>query len=259
MIKFGIIGNGGIARVHKESIDIVGGKLAEVCDIDDDYKELIPKVDVVVISTPNYLHYPMTVDALNAGKYVICEKPHALNSEDVRRVIEHPNSDKLYPVLQLRYNPDLQKLRKKIVKENKFHQVEMTIKIHREDPYFNGWKGNTACSGGLLFNIGVHYFDFLQWLFGQYVASADTKISMKEASGCVRLDRACVNWHIDIITPEEEQERKLCIDGEEVNLSYRFQNLHQEIYKELMAGKKSSIDFKDLIKTYVLIEEIMRG
>lgn len=256
-MKFGIIGMGGIARVHKECIDLMGGELTKKCDIayEDgirDYRQVIESdVDVVVIATPNYLHYPMTVDALDAGKMVICEKPHALNLEDVKRVLSHPNSKNLYPVLQLRYNKDLQKLRKSF--QEGFHTVEMNIKIHRNYVYFQGWKGKMPCSGGLCFNIGVHYFDFLHWYFGDFRGAVTHKLTMKEAEGILLLDRAVVKWHIDIQTPEDKQERKVTINGEEVNLSLGFMNLHQEIYKEL--GKGSSIK-DDLIGTYELIEGI---
>ena len=257
---------GGISKIHRESIEIVGGKLTQKCDIsyDDttsllhhggvrDYRKVLGSdVDVVVIATPNYLHYPMVVEALDAGKTVICEKPHALNVGDVRRVLQHPNADKLYPVLQLRYNPELRELRKKF--QTGFHTVEMNIKIHRNSVYFEGWKGKTVFSGGLLFNIGVHYFDMIHWFFGNFRGAVTDKLTMKEAEGHLLLDRAVVKWHIDIITKEDKQERKVLINGEEIDLSYGFMNLHQEIYKEL--GKGSSIDFKDLLGTYELIEGI---
>ena len=260
MKKFGIIGgNGGIARIHKECIEMLGGEYI-ICDIAGiakftNYVDMIPNVDVVVICTPNYLHYPMIVDALNANKYVICEKPHALSAREIDRLRRHVNIDKLYPVLQLRYNPDLKELREKY--QTGFHDVEMSIKIYRSKPYFQGWKGNQTCSGGLLFNIGIHYFDFLAWFFGGYKGQAQTHYQWMDSSGVLLLDRAVVKWHLDIITPEDKQERIVKINGEEVNLSYQFQNLHQEIYKELSNG--SSIKMEDIIPTYSLIENIIRG
>lgn len=260
-MRFGIIGMGGISRIHKECIEKVGGSLTKTCDIvyEDgirDYQQVLESdVDVVTICTPNYLHYPMTIDALEAGKLVICEKPHALNVADVKRVISHPNSDKLYPVLQLRYSPDLRERRNEF--QEGFYTVDMRIKIHRTYIYFKGWKGKTACSGGLLFNIGIHYFDFIHWFFGNFQGAVTDKISMREAEGHILLDRAIINWHIDIITEESKQERKVLVNGREINLSYRFMNLHQEIYKEL--GRGSSLKLDDLLGTYELIEGISHG
>jgi len=259
-MKFGIIGgNGGVARVHKESIKIVGGEYL-ICDIAGvsadftNYLEMIPLVDVVVICTPNYLHYSMVVDALNAGKKVICEKPHALSATEVGRILRGDTAKNFYPVLQLRYNPELQELKERY---SRFHSVEMQIQIHRAEPYFQGWKGKQMLSGGLLFNIGIHYFDFLRWFFGEYKGQTETSYHWRNSQGVLLLERAVVKWHLNIESPPDQQKRIVKIDGDEINLSYNFQNLHQEIYKEVVAGVPSSV--KDIYGTYALIEHLMSG
>jgi UDP-N-acetyl-2-amino-2-deoxyglucuronate dehydrogenase len=262
-MKYAIIGAGGISRVHRECIDLVGGELVRVCDInrklditDTDYREVIDSsAEVIVICTPNYLHYPMAVDALDAGKKVICEKPHALSETEMNRLLRADTKKNLYPVLQLRYNPDLKNLKSKYSKG--FHEVDMLIQIHRSTPYWEGWKGKQAMSGGLLFNIGVHYFDFLRWYFGEYKGQAQTSYHWQNSQGILFLERAAVRWHLNIQAPEDDQRRFVKINGEEINLSYNFQNLHQEIYKEVEAGVPSSVT--DVQGTYALIENIMRG
>ena len=238
---------------------LLGGEII-TCDIEGgaeyrNYLDMIPNVDVVVICTPNYLHYPMVVDALNAGKKVICEKPHALSETEMGRLLRGDTEKNLYPVLQLRYNPDLRDARERYSKG--FHEVEMRIQIHRSAPYFEGWKGNQMKSGGLLFNIGVHYFDFLRWFFGNYKGQTQTSYHWKNSQGELLLERAHIKWHLDIETPEKEQKRIVTIDGKEINLSYNFQNLHQEIYKEMVSGKPSSV--QDIQGTYNLIEHLMLG
>lgn len=259
-MKYGIIGgNGGIARIHKECVKLMGGEYV-ICDIKGEadyqnYLEMIPEVDIVVICTPNYLHYSMVVDALSAGKKVICEKPHALSETEVGRLLRGGGKN-LYPVLQLRYNLNLQRQRKRYA-DRGFCEVEMKIQIHRNEVYFEGWKGNQMMSGGLLFNIGIHYFDFLRWFFGEYVGHTQTKYHWKNSQGVLLLERAIVRWHLNIEAPEDKQFRILKVNGDEINLSYNFQNLHQEIYKEVEAGVPSSVT--DIQGTYALIEHLMRG
>ena len=137
-IKFGIIGFGRIGQKHKEKIEEnTNCELIAICDTDpnmlnkitdktiilfQNYKELLNRKDIEVVSicTPNFLHAPMTITALNAGKHVLCEKPMALSSADCREMINtaQKNDKKLFIVKQNRYNPPVQAV-KKLIDENK--------------------------------------------------------------------------------------------------------------------------------------------
>jgi UDP-N-acetyl-2-amino-2-deoxyglucuronate dehydrogenase len=124
-IKFGIIGCGHIGKQHAAVIDeaqkatLVSlgdievvkanelGGLYEINSVYADYQELINSdVDVMSICTPHFLHKPMTINALKAGKDVVVEKPMALSASDAQETTSTAKQlkRKLYVVKQNRYN-----------------------------------------------------------------------------------------------------------------------------------------------------------
>ncbi|MGH8021786.1 MAG: Gfo/Idh/MocA family protein [Opitutaceae bacterium] len=107
-VRYGVIGAGVIANLvarafteGRGSVAVAvsdvnpeaAGKLAAVVGaarVHADYRELLadPGIDAVYIATPPFLHRPMTIDALRAGKHVCCEKPFMLTQAEVREVID---------------------------------------------------------------------------------------------------------------------------------------------------------------------------
>src|SRR3990167_6165931 len=167
-MKYAVIGLGFIFPRHKEAIEKTGGEIILTCDIDETKKADFtswetmfdsPKfdtVDAVVICTPNYLHSSIARRALARGKKVLCEKPLSIDGVDG---LEGVNT-----VLQLRYHPEV--IRAKALKP---YSIELRLNFKRGDDYFNGWKGDNSKSGGLLYNLGIHYFDLLFYLLGEKV------------------------------------------------------------------------------------------
>ncbi len=146
MEKFAIIGTGYIFPKHLEAIQEVG-KIVGL-DTDEDY---------VSILTPNDTHFKYCVKYAELGKKVLCEKPLVLNSSHINVLAKYPN---IYSVMQLRYHPLV-----KGIKTKKQNEIEMEICVHRDEKYFLSWKGKERRSGGILFNLGVHYFDLLFYLY----------------------------------------------------------------------------------------------
>jgi len=190
LINFGIIGFGKIGPRHKQKIE--GNKhcyLKAICDIDDqrlgeisdnnvqlytDYKQMLkdPEIDVVSVCTPNYLHAQMTIDALNAKKHVICEKPMALTTQDCEKMINCAldNNRKLFIVKQNRYNPPVQAVRS-LLDENKLGKlfyIVLNCYWNRNRNYFAGstWKGDRKKDGGALFTQFSHFIDLMYWFVG---------------------------------------------------------------------------------------------
>jgi UDP-N-acetyl-2-amino-2-deoxyglucuronate dehydrogenase len=255
---FAIIGLGFISSKHIEAIKKVGGKIIAGSDIDqskahkigdgkfflnwEDIFEDVETKDVewVVICTPNNLHYPMTLKAVQLGKKVILEKPAVLKLEHLEELKKY--SDQIYNIFQLRFNKELLKFIEKRDK-NKEYKANFEVCVHRDDWYFTSWKNNKEQSGGLMFNIGVHYFDILCWLFGQ-----PKKIGLlgnqtdRTAKGIITFKNCVANWKLSIDQPMDNQYRYLEIDGKKIDLSQGFENLHTKIYKEALLGNRIKIE-----------------
>ena len=190
-IDFGIIGFGKIGPRHKEKIEEnCNCSLRAICDIDKkklkelkghdiklytDYKEMLQdnEIDVVSVCTPNYLHAQMTIDALNAGKHVLCEKPMAISTQDCEKMIEVElkSNGKLFVVKQNRYNPPVQAV-KSLLEENKLGKLFSIIVNcywNRNNNYFasSSWKGNREKDGGALFTQFSHFIDLMYWFAGE--------------------------------------------------------------------------------------------
>ena len=190
-VKFGIIGFGKIGPRHKQKIDENDNcNLIAICDIDKnkiidiegnniqlytDYKEMLKDkvIDVVSVCTPNYLHSQMTIDALNAGKHVICEKPMALSTQDCEKMIEAYKKNKLhlFIVKQNRYNPPVHAV-KKLLDENRLGNI-INIAVNcywnrNKDYYYSSyWKGVSSKDGGALFTQFSHFIDLMYWFVGE--------------------------------------------------------------------------------------------
>jgi UDP-N-acetyl-2-amino-2-deoxyglucuronate dehydrogenase len=255
---FAIIGLGFISSKHIEAIKKVGGKIIAGSDIDqskahkigdgkfflnwEDIFEDVETKDVewVVICTPNNLHYPMTLKAVQLGKKVILEKPAVLKLEHLEELKKY--SDQIYNIFQLRFNKELLKFIEKRDK-NKEYKANFEVCVHRDDWYFTSWKNDKEQSGGLMFNIGVHYFDILCWLFGQ-----PKKIGLlgnqtdRTAKGIITFKNCVANWKLSIDQPMDNQYRYLEIDGKKIDLSQGFENLHTKIYKEALLGNRIKIE-----------------
>jgi len=261
---YAIIGLGFISSKHIEAINKVGGKIIAGSDIDqskahkigdakfflnweDIFEDQETKdVEWVVICTPNHLHYPMALKAVQLGKKVILEKPAVIKPEHLEELKKYSNQ--IYNIFQLRYNEELLNFK---IDKNKDYTVKFKVCVHRDDWYFDSWKNDKEKSGGLMFNIGVHYFDILCWLFGTPTYKILKLSNEKEAEGSIMFNNCRVDWELRINQPMDNQFRYLEIDGERINLSQGFENLHTKIYKEALQGKKIAIE--EIEKTIKLL------
>ena len=256
--NFAVIGKGFIYPRHEQAIESVGGKVLMTCDINPetnptflDWLEMynhpsFQKVDAVVICTPNYLHSTMVKEALSRGKKVLCEKPLTLNG------IEGMSGVKA--VLQLRKHPILQKIRDR---KNRYIKgdVRVEARMYRDEKYFNSWKGDTVKSGGILFNLGVHYIDLLIFLLGKPKEILFVKVREKKVEGIVKFKNYRGMFNISIVDSPEKQGRNLFIGDREINLSNKenlsYEDLHIDVYKDFInnrgVGARSANQSLDLI------------
>ncbi|WP_373073626.1 Gfo/Idh/MocA family protein [Sulfurimonas sp.] len=216
------------------------------------------KIEYVGITTPNYLHDAHIRFALKSGADAICEKPLVLNPHNIDqlKIIENETGKKVYNILQLRLHPSIIALKEKVTKEleknpNKIYDIDLTYLTSRGKWYFVSWKGNEAKSGGIASNIGVHFYDMLCWIFGD-VEENIVHLKIPEANaGSFKLKNANVRWFLSVnydYIPEEVKERGLTtyrsitVDGEEIEFSGGFTDLHTRSYEEILAGNGFGLD-----------------
>lgn len=221
------------------------------------------KLDYASICSPNYLHDSHIRFALRSGADAICEKPLVLNpwNVDALSEIEKESGNKIYNILQLRLHPSIIALKKKIDEgpEDKIYDIELSYITSRGKWYYISWKGDVQKSGGIATNIGVHFFDMLIWIFGGVKQNIVHKLDGDKASGYLDLERARVKWYLSLDyndVPNEVKEtgqrtfRSITIDGEEMEFSGGFTDLHTASYNHILEGKGYGIfDSKPAIDT----------
>jgi UDP-N-acetyl-2-amino-2-deoxyglucuronate dehydrogenase len=207
-------------------------------------------VDIVSICSPNYLHDAHIRFALRSGCDAICEKPLVLNPWNVDAIIniEKETGKSVNTIFQLRLHPSIINLKQRIdnSKEDKIYNIDLNYITARGSWYQHSWKGDIHKSGGVATNIGIHFFDMLIWIFGDVVENRVVKHTDDTASGFIKLRKANVNWHLSIDynhLPEEQKAlgkrtfRTLKIEGEEIEFSDGFTELHTDSYSNILSGK----------------------
>lgn len=210
------------------------------------------KVDYVSICSPNYLHDSHIRHGLRSGCDVICEKPLVLTPKNLTSLIEleHETNKKVNAILQLRLHPEITALKKQ-EKSEKRKQISLTYVTSRGNWYLRSWKGSDEKSGGVVTNIGIHFFDMLQWVFGDVKASQVHYLTDYKASGFIELADADVQWFLSIDEkdlPEEVKNkgqrtfRNIDVDGKAIEFSDGFTDLHTETYKQILVGNGFGIE-----------------
>lgn len=187
-LPIGIIGGGLIAGFHVAALQALGATIAVVADPQEtpgrrlaaqagatyvaDYHDLLanPAVPAVIIATPNFTHYPIALDALDAGKHVFCEKPMTTNPQDsaelVARVRRRPNQ-----VFQIgymkRFNPAFQFVKQSLPQLGDLLNAHIRVLTYLRAPTAASWHGQPErVGGGILSHSGSHLLDVTRMLFG---------------------------------------------------------------------------------------------
>ncbi|WP_240222264.1 Gfo/Idh/MocA family oxidoreductase [Rheinheimera hassiensis] len=207
------------------------------------------KIDYVSICSPNYLHDSHMRFALRAGADAICEKPLVLNPWNIDGLleIEKETGQRVNTILQLRLHPAIIALKQKVAASPAGHKfdVDLTYITSRGHWYLQSWKGDDKKSGGISTNIGVHFYDMLHFVFG---VLQDNKVhynSPTKAAGYLEYEKARVRWFlsvdvndipIDARAAGQRTFRAITADGESVEFSDGFTDLHTISYREILAG-----------------------
>lgn len=278
MKKFAMVGAAGyIAPRHLKAIKDTGNKLIAGYDLFDSigimdsyfpdcsfftqfelfdrHLSKINSIDYLTVCTPNYLHDAHIRYGLRLGSDVICEKPLVLNpwNIDALAQVERESGKKINNILQLRLHESIINLKKRVDSgdQNKVYELDLTYITSRGNWYYTSWKGDIHKSGGVATNIGVHFYDMLYWIFGKVKNNIVHVSDHDRVAGYLEFDRARVRYFLSInfdTLPQEVKQsgkrtyRSLLLEGEEIEFSEGFTELHTDSYKKILSGEGFGID-----------------
>ncbi|MCK9412262.1 MAG: Gfo/Idh/MocA family oxidoreductase [Prolixibacteraceae bacterium] len=128
---------------------------------------------------------------------------------------------------------------------NKIYDIDLTYITARGNWYYTSWKGDVSRSGGVATNIGVHFYDMLAWVFGEVEENIVHVSSHDRVSGYLLFKKARVRYFLSInydTLPEDIKAsgkrtfRSMKMNGEEIEFSDGFTDLHTESYRQILAG-----------------------
>lgn len=208
------------------------------------------QVSYVSICSPNYLHDSHMRFALRSGADAICEKPLVLNpwNIDALQEIERDTGHRVNTILQLRVHPAIIALREQMLNKQcpAKHEVDLSYITARGHWYLRSWKGDARKSGGIATNIGVHFFDMLHFIFGELQENRVHLCTATKAAGYLEYEHARVRWYLSVDIDDvpralreagQRTYRSITVDGEEIEFSGGFTDLHTRSYEEILAGR----------------------
>ena len=161
--------------------------------------------------------------------------------------MEQETGQRVWNILQLRLHESIIELKKKVAAapKDKIFDVDLTYLTSRGNWYYTSWKGDKDKSGGIATNIGVHFYDMLSWVFGELKRNDVHVQTHDRAAGYLEFERARVRWFLSInydVLPEEikikgqRTYRSIIIEGEELEFSGGFTDLHTKVYQGVLDG-----------------------
>lgn len=282
MKRFALIGAAGyIAPRHMRAIKDTGHELVCAYDINDsvgiidslspqseffteferfyDYawrlkRDPVTALDFVSICSPNYLHHPHITAGLRLGCDVICEKPLVPTTAmlDDLSLTERETGKRLWNILQLRHHQAIIDLKNRVQVEKRAHkhEVDLTYITSRGRWYMESWKGDPRKSFGVATNIGVHFYDMLHFIFGKLQRNVVHYANDFKAAGYLEYENARVRWFLSIdaddlpasVKGKKPTFRSITCDGEEIEFSEGFTDLHTVSYQAVLDGKGYGIE-----------------
>lgn len=207
------------------------------------------KIDYVSICSPNYLHDAHIRFSLRNNAGAICEKPLVLNPWNIDGLeeIEAETGSQVYNILQLRLHPSLKALKKQVeeLNQDRKYEIDLTYITSRGHWYSTSWKGYNEKSGGIATNIGIHFYDMLMWIFGNVQQNEVHLLEADKSAGYLELENARVRWFLSVdenTLPEnikaagQRTYRSITVDGNEIEFSGGFTDLHTLSYEGILAG-----------------------
>ena len=201
-MKIGIIGAGGIAKAHAKALSTVkGAELSGFFDINslasrkcafeyggtafNSMQDLLNQSTAVIVSSPNFCHKEHVLEAMAAGKYVLCEKPMAVSMEEAEEMKKRASQSAYIPIMGFNYRhlTFVQRL-KNMISGNELGDI-LSINVHfkknsalRRKKYT--WRDHSKSNktSGALGDLGVHLIDLILYLFDSPFKLDSLKVKM---------------------------------------------------------------------------------
>lgn len=196
MLKMGIIGYGGMASYHaRELKDYDRVEVVGIYDVDPIRMEAAKEhgydtyaskdalfcdkaIDLILIATTNEVHKDLAIEAMNAGKHVLCEKPVTLSSDELKEIMAvEKETGKVFSINQnRRTNKDFQLMKQKVDEGllGDVYVLESRVEGSRGMP--KGWRTIKALGGGMMLDWGVHLIDQLMHMINEKVTNVFCKM-----------------------------------------------------------------------------------
>jgi UDP-N-acetyl-2-amino-2-deoxyglucuronate dehydrogenase len=275
-MNFAIIGPSGyIAPRHLASIRKLDGKIIAHLDLSDSNfdgsenskffscQDLFfehcenNSVDYVICLSPNNLHFSQIKQSLSKNIKIITEKPIVISKEHFKELETLTNiNDSLFSIMQLRYHDFYQEL--KTLLDNANGEVHLDFLTKRKADYQDSWKVDKEKSGGILFNIGIHYIDLFISLLGMPNSSMVHKLDSMNAKGILEFEKIQLAWNFSLdgqgLDKNKEGLRQVRINDTQYDFSSVSHDLHYLNYKDIV--HMSGCNFNSLKDTYKTIFSI---
>ena len=208
-------------------------------------------IEFISICSPNHLHDTHCRFSLNNGANAICEKPLVLMPSNLERLreAEQETGKRIFCILQLRLHSKIIALRETVQQDQtKRYQVSLEYITSRGPWYDISWKGDESKSGGVLFNIGIHFFDMLLHVFGPMAAFNLDRLTNNTASGKLTCAQADITWRLSTNRDDLPKNcdkptfREIKIDGQALEFSDGFTDLHAQSYEAILNGRGFGLD-----------------
>ena len=278
IVRVGIIGCGGIANnKHMPALkrlknvelvgfcDIIPGKAEKAAEkfgtVDakcySDYKELLKdeSIEVIHVCTPNRSHSFISIDAMEAGKHVMCEKPMAKTTEEARAMIEASKrtGKKLTIGYQNRYRQDSTYLKRACMNDElgEIYYAKAHAIRRRAVPTWGVFLNEEEQGGGPLIDIGTHALDLTLWMMNNYKPKMVVGSVYKKLGNQVETGNAWGDWNPAEYTVEDSAFGFITMqDGATIVLesSWALNSLEVDEAKTSLCGTKAGADMKDGIR-----------
>lgn len=273
-LKVGIIGCGGIANnKHMPAIRTAGfADMVAFCDIIEeraeksaekfgidaakvftDYKELLKEeLDAVYVCTPNRSHAFISVDALHAGKNVMCEKPMAINYKEACTMVEAAKeTGKILTIgYQNRYRSDSQYLKQECEDGTlgDIYYAKAKAIRRRAVPTWGVFLNEYEQGGGPLIDIGTHALDLTLWTMDNYKPKYAVGTTYHKLNQDTNQGNAFGQWKTEEFTVEDSAFGFIVMeDGATITLeaSWALNTLDVLEAKTVLCGTKAGADMQD--------------